>query len=379
MKTRPDVAILLPDLRGGGVERMRLHLAEAFVARGLRVELVLLESKGDLVQHIPPGVELVDLAAPRLRRSLFPLTRYLRRSRPESLLAAMWPLTSIAIVASQGSRGTRVVISDHNTLSLTPLGRTVRGRLQMRASIRYLYPRADKVITPSIGVKEDLESLGAWTQSPIEVVPNPVIRLKRPPIPPLPADHPWLQPGPPKLISIGTLKEQKDYPTLFRAIARLSGSKAVRLLVLGEGRLRAPLETLVRSLGLENSILMPGFVQDVRPYLAASDLFVLASAWEGFGNVIVEALEQGVPVVSTDCPSGPSEILGGGEFGTLVPVGDPEALTVAIATALATRTNRPRLIERASMYSVEAAASRYLEALLPQAQDYKKTKQWVSR
>lgn len=364
MSPSPDIAILLPDLRGGGVERMRLHLAQAFMARGLSVELVLLEAKGDLLSHVPAGLSVVDLHAPRLRQSLLPLTRYLWRRRPQALLAALWPLTSIAILATQAAPGTRVVVSDHNTLSLTPLGRTRRGRLQMQASIRLFYPLAHGVITPSAGVKRDLEALGGWRASPIEVVPNPVFRDHQPPPAALAADDPWAEAGDPKIIAIGSLKEQKDYPTLLEAFARLVKERPARLLILGQGSLRASLEEKARALGLGDRVRFGGFVPDPRPYLLASELFVLSSAWEGFGNVIVEALGQGVPVVSTDCPSGPREILDDGRFGALVPVRNPEALARAMRDTLAATHDRSALIARARTFSVERAAERYLWQLI---------------
>lgn len=361
MSSRPDIAILLPDLRGGGVERMRLHLAEAFVARGLSVELVLLEAKGDLMGHVPSGLSVVDLHAPRLRQSFVPLTRYLWRRRPRALLAAMWPLTAIAILAARAVPGTRVVVSDHNTLSLTPLARSRRGRLEMQGSIRLLYPLAHGIITPSLGVKQDLEALAGWRESEIEVVPNPVYREGVPPPVPLPASDPWTRSGAPKLIAIGSLKEQKDYPTLLEAVAQLSKDRPVRLLILGQGSLRASLEEKAHALGLGERVRFGGFVPDPRPHLLASDLFVLSSAWEGFGNVIVEALAQGVPVVSTDCPSGPREILDDGRYGALVPVKNPGALARAIGHALDAQHDRAALVARAATFSVERAAGRYLE------------------
>lgn len=363
MSPPSDVCIVLPDLKGGGVERMRLHLAEDFIARGLQVELLLLERAGDLLDCVPAGLPIVALNAPRLRASLLPMIHHFRRTRPRAVLAAMWPLTLLSIAAARAVPGTRVVASEHSTLSRTPLGRTPLGRIQLQTSIRLLYPKAHGIITPSLGVKEDLEALCGWSESPIEVVPNPVVRLNQPAPLPLPPSDAWAQPGEPRLIAIGSLKEPKDYPTLLRAFAILVRRRPARLLILGQGSLLPALEREAQNLGIADHVRFGGFVEDPRPYLLASDLFVLSSSWEGFGNVIVEALAQGVPVVSTDCPSGPSEILDAGRYGTLVPIQDPEALAAAMHTALEREYDREALIARARTYSVDRAADRYLQKL----------------
>jgi glycosyltransferase involved in cell wall biosynthesis len=148
-----------------------------------------------------------------------------------------------------------------------------------------------------------------------------------------------------------------------RAFARVRQSRPARLMILGEGEDRVSLEGLVRHLDCRDDIALPGFIPNPYPYMAAASVFVLSSAWEGFGNVLIEAMALGIPVVSTDCPSGPAEILGRGRYGTLVPVGDVDALTCAIAATLDAPPETSHSIERANSFSCEQITSQYLAAI----------------
>ena len=159
-----------------------------------------------------------------------------------------------------------------------------------------------------------------------------------------------------KVLAVGTLKTIKDYATLLNAFARLRQRVDARLLILGEGECRVDLETQARQLGIASGVFMPGFVKDPSPYYQQADLHVLSSTGEGLGNVIVEALAAGTPVVSTDCLSGPREILSDGQFGRLVPVGDTVALARAMDDSLATLPDPAVLKARAQYFSIEKAA-----------------------
>jgi glycosyltransferase involved in cell wall biosynthesis len=314
-------------------------------------------------------VGLVDLKAERLRHALLPLARYLRHQRPEALLAAMWPLTSIAVWARDAARApTRVVLSDHNDFRLAPPGNSVAGRFKLRRTMRWSYPRANGVVAVSGGAARSLAQLAGIQTDRVSVIHNPV----RPPSSalmrqPCTAAPEWADFDGPRLIAVGSLKPAKDFALLLNAFAKVRQQAKARLLILGEGPLRAELEALTRRLGLDGAVDMPGFVTDPYPYLAKADLFVLSSAWEGFGNVIVEAMACGTPVVSSDCPSGPREILEGGRYGRLVPGADAEALAQSILATLREDHDRDALIRRAGDFSVDAAAEKYLRLLLPEA------------
>jgi glycosyltransferase involved in cell wall biosynthesis len=241
-----------------------------------------------------------------------------------------------------------------------------RGRLEralQRASMRHLYPRAAVVLVPSVGAADDLAAFAGLVRERITVVPSPVFgrRLEA-----LAAEPPQGPPGPdavPTVLGIGELCARKDFATLIRAFARLRAERPCRLVILGEGRQRQPLEALVRELGLAADVCLPGFVANPYPQLARAALFVLSSRCEGLPVALIEALACGTPAVSTDCPSGPRELLQGGRVGALVPVGDIDALVAAMTATLEKPPAAEVLRAAASPYAVQAAAGAYLDAL----------------
>jgi glycosyltransferase involved in cell wall biosynthesis len=364
--TEPErrIAILLPNLAGGGVERVRLYLAHEFLARGYRVDLVLLRAEGALLELVPDRVRLIDLQGRRMRDLLGPLTTYLRREKPDAILAAMWPLTSFAAVARRLARcKARLVVSDHGVLSEHYAENGLMHRAALRATMALTYRDADARVAVSAGLADDLAALSGIPRRRFEVVNNPVPAPSDDRLPD--ADAVWGAPPGRRILSVGSLKAEKNQALLIRAFARLRGSEDARLMLLGEGALRDELVRLAASEGVGGQVLMPGFVADPGPYFRSADLFVLSSDHEGFGNVILEALACGVPVVSTDCRSGPAEILAGGQFGRLVPVGDAAAMAAAMREALDQDHDRAALRRRAAEFSVTRAADRYLELMFP--------------
>lgn len=359
------VAIILPDLRGGGVERLSILLAQEFIERGFGVDFVLLRREGELVTEVPMAAGIVDLHARRFRNGAWPLIRYLRRRRPTAVLAAMWPLTGMVGLAKFVAHSDcRLVVSEHNALSHTPAYRGWSGRIHRLFGAR-LYQLADGVVCVSEGVRKDILTNTKLSSDHAHVIYNPVRKPSQSPQAIDPAISAWWHASNHRLLAIGSLKAQKDFPTLLKALARLRQKNDPKLLILGEGTLRGELESLVASLGLQDNVLMPGFIPDPYPYLEHANLFVLSSAWEGLGNVIIEALVAGVPVVSTDCPSGPAEILENGKFGRLIPVGDPQAMAAAIAEVLEAPVDRDFLRGRGKEFSAERAADQYLALLGP--------------
>lgn len=366
------ISILLPNLRGGGAERIAVNLANAFLARGFVVDVVLLASGGELQALLHPGVRVVDLGVKRMRDLFGPLRRYLRERRPDALLACMWPVTVIAVAARMAARvPTRVVVAEHINWAVAKIGdRTLRERPLTRRVLRstmwLAYPHASAVVCVSAGASLALARISHFDANRITTIYNPIVDANsaRPHDKP---DEPasWCVGSHRRILAVGTLKDIKDYPLLFRALAKVRESVDARLLILGEGRARPSLEALLQDSSVADAVDMPGFVGDTAPYFAHADLHVLSSMGEGFGNVIVEALDAGTPVVSTDCPSGPAEILDGGRYGRLVPVGDAEALAAAIIQALAEPPDRAALRARARDFSIDSAAERYLDLLLP--------------
>ena len=362
------IAILLPDLRGGGVERMRIILERGFTDSGYDVDFVLMQKTGELLSELEPHVSVYDLDVTRYRNLLVPLIRFLKRERPATLLVAMWPLTSFAIWAVKLARvSTRVVISDHSILSMSPPAKGTFGTIPMRLTMWFSYRWADAIVGVSKGVVNDIAQLAGLESKTLFTIYNPSARGSVPTTPVSnPEIKPWLDASQ-RLIAVGTLKAVKDHVMLLNAFAGVVAvNPQASLLILGEGEMRTVMEEQIENLGLIDKVVMFGYVQDPYPYYIAADLFVLTSRYEGFGNVIVEAMECGLPVVSTDCMSGPREILEDGQFGRLVPVGDTDALTTAILATLIEAPNPERQKARASVFNVEKAAKSYLALLDPE-------------
>ncbi len=348
------------------MEKIRIQLAHRFASLGHDVEFVLQNKRGEWLDCLPSGVPVIGLGARQLRSTVRPLVSYLRARRPGALLAAMWPLTSIAVWARDlGRVPMRVVISDHTDYSASKMSATSAGRFKLQTTMRLTYPRADGVVAVSHGVARSVARFSGLRAERINVVHNPVrLPSAEERQCPCEAAQDWADHAGPRLIAMGSFKEPKNFPLLLRAFETVRKQVDARLLILGEGDLRGELEGLVRDLGIQDDVSMPGFVARPWPYLARADLFVLSSSWEGFGNVIIEALACGTPVVSTDCPSGPREILGDDRYGRLVPVGDARSLAAAIVSGCSESHNREALRRRAAEFSVENAADCYLRLLV---------------
>lgn len=358
------VAVFLPSLRGGGAERAALTLVHQLAERGFAVDLLLASATGAYREGVAPAVRVHDLAAPRVSQTVPRLAAYLRRERPRAALSTLTH-ANLALLAARRLAGapTRVVVREGNTVSAAA---AASHRLRERVLpiwVRWLYPWADLVLANSEGVAADLVDALGLPAAKVRVLPNPVevaavrkAALVSPALP-APAD------GLPLVLAAGRLVPQKGFEILIRAFRRLRQDRPARLVILGEGSERPALEALVRDLDLEAEVSLPGFLSNPHAVMSAASVFVLSSRWEGLPNVLLEALALGVPVVATDCPSGPREILDGGRFGRLVPVGDEAALAAAIEATLAAPPDREALRRRAEMYDVERVMPRVLEAL----------------
>jgi glycosyltransferase involved in cell wall biosynthesis len=352
-----------------------LTLAAEFARRGYRIDVVVPRPDGPFRAAVPPAAHLVVVKSPAervawLRRhkglsvlaSAPALARYLRHAAPDVLLSSSNPANLAALLARRlaGAR-TPVVITVNVHVSRAVAGRGGATRLFLAGAIGSQYPRADAIIAGSRCVADDLAGVAGMVRDRITVIHNPIAAAEIWRQAQAPVDHPWLGPDePPVVLGVGKLKAQKDFPTLMRAFALLHARRPARLLILGEGERRNALAALVRKLGIAGDVGLPGFVVNPFSYMARAGVFALSSAWEGFSNVLAEALACGCPVVSTDCPGGAAEILDGGAYGALVPVGDAEALAAALGAALDAPPPRDRLQARARAFTAESATEKYL-------------------
>lgn len=363
---RPRIATVLPSLVPlGGLERLVITHAREYRERGYEVDFVFLNEPHDVRGSVPQGCRVFDLKVSRLRGAVLPLARYLRSERPDAVHATMWPVTSVAAVAHRLARSrARLVLSDHNPLSLQYAARGRLHRALLRSSIALTYPLADARVTVSRAVAEDLAQLSGLRRECFTVIHNPVA-------PPSGnadrgrADDAWRGWTGKRILTVGRLKAQKNHAMLVSAFRQLLANTDARLMILGTGDLAEALARQIEGEGLAGKVLMPGHVEDPVPYYRSADLFVLSSDYEGFGNVLVEALACGLQVVSTDCPGGPAEILESGRYGRLVPVRDEAALARAMAEALAQPADPDFLRSRARDFTAGTLVERYLGLLCP--------------
>ncbi len=359
------IAIVITNLCGGGAERVVVNLANDFIKRGYAVDMVLLSVTGSMLKNLLPAVRVIDLHVERMRGLLFPLIRYLRDHSPEALLANMWPITPIALLACKIAMvDTRLVVVEHTTWSRAEICRSQFKRWLVATSMHFTFPFVDGIVTVSRGAAEDLAKFANLNHSDITVIYNPIVgNLSLSEAGKLQRIVGWTS-SEFKLLAVGKLKAIKDFATLLEAFSLIPPDYDSKLLILGEGDCRAGLQLQAQQLGIQDRLFMPGFIADPTPFYKQADLFVMTSIAEGFGNVLVEALAVGLPVVSTDCPSGPREILSEGKFGRLVPVGNSKALALAIEQSLIATHNRSALMARAQDFSIDKAAEKYIALLL---------------
>ena len=365
------VALFCPTMGMGGAERMFRRLAVAFTQAGLRVDVVTASEGGANAEGLPTTVRAVNLGCRRMLTSVPSLVRYLNEATPDVLVSTLAHANIPAIWACGLVRKRpQLIVREANTLSMdcSESAFAFRNRfLPLLATL--FYPRADAVVAVSRGVAKDLAENLRIPKSVIRVIHNPtvddeVFRLLREPV-----RHPWFEDdGPPVLLSVGRLTAQKRFEVLVRAVSLVRQRRLVRLVILGEGGERERLESLVQELGLGDCVSLPGFDSNPYAYMARARLYVMSSAWEGFPNSVVEALACGLAVVSTDCPSGPREILdtnllGTGSYGTLVPVDDPRELAEAILTELDVYRDRDQLRRRAQAFTSQRAARSYMDLM----------------
>jgi glycosyltransferase involved in cell wall biosynthesis len=360
-----QLSVLVSFSGAGGVERMVANLVGELVRLGVPVELVLMRARGAHLKAIPAQVKVVRLGSRHSFTSILKLARYLRFQRPKALLAAKDRAGQAALIARRLS-GVDVPVSIRlgTHLSASLAGKSVLARGSRYLPMRLLYGAADRVIAVSEGVAADTARITRLPPDRIVVVRNPAVTSKMLASGRQEPSHPWFGPGhPPVVLGAGRLTRQKDFPTLLQAFAQLRGRQTCRLIILGEGHERRSLEQLAHRLGVAGDVSLPGFVENPYAYMARSALFVLSSAWEGSPNVLTEALALGIPVVSTDCPSGPREILQSGLYGRLVAVGDAAGLAEAMAQTLQDPPSAEFLRLAARPYAVESSALAYLQAL----------------
>jgi len=360
------IAVYLPELTPGGAQRVTVDLVNGLTERGHAVDLLCSYPGGQLRPEVRDDVHLVDFETPAvpgagIAASIPQIVAYLSRNRPRVFFSAMTYANVVAVAAVRLSlSGTPVVPIEHTTVGMEHGGK----RDLTTQLARWAYGSADRVVAVSEGVAESVRERTRARPDNVVVLHNPVpvdaIRERAEAA----IDCEWLSdPDIEVVLWVGRLAPEKDLPTLVRTFDRLADERpSVRLVVAGTGPERDTVGALVDEHGLTDRVTFPGYV-DPAPYMARAAAFVLSSTYEGLPTVLVEALACGCPVISTDCPSGPREILADGEYGRLVPVGDDAALADALAETLDAPVDRQRLRARADDFASDRVIGEY-EALI---------------
>lgn len=366
MSEEKKIALFLPSLRGGGAERMMVYLANGFAERGFLVDLILVKAEGPYLSLVSNQVRIFDFKCTRTLTSLPRLVSYLKSEKPDAILSTLDHANAVAIIASfLAGRSNKIVVRVANNISARKgYSRNIRGWLTLFL-IKYVYSQATNVIAISQGIADDLVKSYGVPRDKVKTIYNPAIMLDVLCKAEEKASHPWLYPGQlPVILGVGRLTTQKDFASLIQAFAIVVQQYSSRLIILGEGEERKKLESIVENLKLETQVSLPGFVDNPFAYMRRASVFVFSSRWEGFGNVLVEAMACGTPVVSTDCPSGPSEILEDGKWGHLIPVGDIEAMAQAMIMSLNGQVQCPSVEMLEHRFGLASIVDQYLSILL---------------
>lgn len=364
---KKKISLFIPSLKGGGAERAILNLAnELSVDSNFKVDLVLIGKAGTYLAEVQSRVNIVDLKSSNVPKSLFPLIKYLKKEKPDILISTLSHASAVSILATMLSRSkTKTIVRMANTFSKVLKNINFTERMILFWGVKIFFRFANEIVAVSDGVADDLAKTIKISRSKMKVIYNStdIEKIKNKYKESI--THPWLKNKTnPVILAVGRLTVEKDYPTLIKAFSILSEKNNFRLIILGEGKKRSELESLIKKLELQEKIDLPGFTRNPFVYMRNCDIFVLSSATEGFPNTLIEAMACGTPVVSTDCPSGPREILDNGKFGKLVKVGDEKSLAEAILETIKNPLSSEELINRVrEKFSLKEAIKKYLDII----------------
>jgi glycosyltransferase involved in cell wall biosynthesis len=360
------LAVLVSFSGAGGVEKMITRLLQEFIRYPLHIDLLLIKDQGFDANKMPAGINLIKLKSRHTSTAMNEVSQYLSTQKPDAMLVAKDRAGRMAVKARRKAGvNTRLVLRLGTNLSTAMQGKSVIARWFRYNPIRRLYPALDKIVAVSQGVADDTIRISGMDCEKVCVIRNPVITAQLQRLATQSPPHAWLQKGHkiPVILGAGRLTRQKDFATLINAFHHLLNRIDARLILLGEGPLRGKLQEQIEAYGLADQIDLPGFQTNPYVWMKHADLFVLSSLWEGSPNVLTEAMALGIPVVSTDCPSGPAELLDRGRIAPLVAPGDAAALAEAMEWVLKNGADVDLIKAAVQEYNARTSAQHYLEAL----------------
>ena len=353
------IFILLPDLRIGGAEKVSINIANYLIEKNHNISFVLMKNHVDYYDIIDKRIKIIDLDCNKIRKALFPLLKLFSKHKPDIILSSMWPLTTISIFSWILARKIgKIFLIDHVPLFTSRKYETQTSEFLMKISIKFSYFFASGIICVSKGIRDELIQFTQLNKDKFKVIYNPIIKKNKKIINQF--NDLWIPIEGHKILTIGSLKEAKDHSTLIKVFSLVLQSIKAQLVIIGDGPLKKKLEKLIIDLNLSNFVKIIDKDTNLDKWYSSADLFVLSSKWEGFGNVLIEAMEHELPIVSTDCPYGPKEILQNGKYGKLVKLNDSDNFSKAIINSLSQKKNENILKKRSLEYSIENKVEEYI-------------------
>jgi glycosyltransferase involved in cell wall biosynthesis len=368
------VLFVIPSLQGGGAERVVVTLLKNLDRQRVAPSLAVFARTGPYSADLPQDIIVHDLRRQKRTgypRALMRLVRLIRTDPPDVLFSLMWHANILTLVARVLSRtNAKLVLGVRNQTSL--LNQFANFTFLRNATVRTLYPRADVLLANSVGALEDLAGNFSLRRDKLRVIYNPIDVKRIRDLTTEPISQPWLDPDRQLVLAVGRLAKQKGFEYLIRAFAEVRKHLPCTLAILGDGPERGDLQNVARSLGLGSDFILPGFQKNPYKFMKKAAAFVLSSLWEGFPNVILEAMACGVPVVATRCPSGPEEIIEHADSGLLAEVSNEADLAEKILAVLRDRDLSAKLragaLARAEDFDVGKIVPQFEQLFLEAAQ-----------
>lgn len=354
---KKKIFLVIPDLRCGGAEKVFINLANAWIKEH-KVTFILMNKRGEMLSDLNQKIEIIDLKINRIRSCFLKLIKIFRSSNNSYFLCAMWPLNSIFLFSSIfGRRSNKYFISEHVNLSNSLNIDFFIPKIFLTLSISFSYIFAKKIFCVSNGVKDNVNYLSLFNlKKKLVTIYNPIVNHQ-----PLLYKEKKVIKDKISILSVGTLKHQKNHTILINAFSLIENKEDYHLNLVGDGPLRNELKKLTQKLDLQDYVTFHGHQNNVNNFYEKADIFILSSIYEGFGNVLVEALNYGLKIISTDCPNGPSEILNSPNYGLLIPSNNKFALKNAIEEIRHIEFDKNLLQNRASNFHIKLISKLYLD------------------
>jgi glycosyltransferase involved in cell wall biosynthesis len=357
------ITFILATLQGGGIQKVTIRLIREYLRMRIPTKLITIDSSGPMHLEIPSECELIELNSRRTRWAFWKLMSLLKQDKPEVIISAQTHLNVLVIIARiLTGYPKKLIVVEHITfndelIKRGPLFERIRPFL-----IRLFYPLTDRIVAVSPAAVRSIYQY-ARINKKIDMIWNGVDIDEICERSSQPVAHHWVNGNKRIVIAMGRLTVQKNFSALLNAFAMIEPIENHHLIILGEGPEYEHLQALAKELGIQDYVDFPGFVENPFAFLAQADLFVLSSRWEGFANVVIEALACGISIVATDCPGGPADILDNQPFARIVPVDNPKEMAAAMQILLSMKFDSAVISEYARNFNIQKVAVSYLELI----------------